>query len=352
MKFLPRQGNFRILTDNLGELDAEEMNRLIKTAGTTCYQTREASKKTPKEFIQMLQGLGHLSVLEHSWFTFFIGNCEVKFLAYELWKANSLFCITERTDGIIVSGNARVFNEAYAKDKRNKVVNRLIFELNGLNPVLFPQSVYLGEIDRDIFLIFRPILSTKEEKLVHRAMTVEFNNVSRGFTHEDVRSRNGDQKLVAYSQESTRYVDYAKGETNLEKFEVKFIPNYSGPQNFDKELEIVLNGTNYRLTPRQMAEMEEAFYRTLRKNGWRPEEARQWLPIGTKSQIVQTYNLNEWRHWFKIRASKFAHPEIRFLAVELLAETQRRTGLFDDFKFEFQDDNTEYAYYAGDDNLV
>ena len=41
-----------------------------------------------------------------------------------------------------------------------------------------------------------------ESVLEHSCMSVEFNNVCRGFTHELVRHR-----LAAYTQESTRYVD-------------------------------------------------------------------------------------------------------------------------------------------------
>ena len=41
-----------------------------------------------------------------------------------------------------------------------------------------------------------------ESVLEHSCMTVEFNNVSRGFTHELVRHR-----LASFTQESTRYVD-------------------------------------------------------------------------------------------------------------------------------------------------
>jgi len=59
-----------------------------------------------------------------------------------------------------------------------------------------------------------------ESVLEHSNMTVQFNNLSRGFTHEQVRHR-----LTAISQESTRYVDYNReGDgPNLEKFELKCV---------------------------------------------------------------------------------------------------------------------------------
>ena len=52
----------------------------------------------------------------------------------------------------------------------------------------------------------RMILKRGHESVIeHSNMTVRFSNISRGFTHEMVRHR-----LCAFSQESTRYVDYAK----------------------------------------------------------------------------------------------------------------------------------------------
>ena len=59
-----------------------------------------------------------------------------------------------------------------------------------------------------------------ESVIEHSYMTVQFSNLSRGFTHELVRHR-----LCAFSQESTRYVDYAQeGEgPDLDAFQLKCI---------------------------------------------------------------------------------------------------------------------------------
>jgi len=102
-QMLFKQGSFRVLSDDVGKLSASEMNQLIKTAGTTCYQTREASKRTPEEFIRMLQKSTHFSVLEHSWYTFLIdfsGSCLSGNITPGLFRANSLFCVTPRDNGL------------------------------------------------------------------------------------------------------------------------------------------------------------------------------------------------------------------------------------------------------------
>jgi|GEM_PF-440248 len=356
-KLLFKEGEFKILSDNVGGLSAEESNQLIKTAGTTCYQTRETSKKTPEEFIQMIQKNRHYAMTEHSWRTIEIGpsfgvntESEKERLGFRFYKANNLFCITERPSSLLVSGNVRMFNEAYAKSN-NTVIRGAYSSLAHESPILFPYSTDFKAFDQIALKItINPELITNEEILVHRAMTVEFSKNSRGMTHETVRSRNGNEKITSYAQESTRYVDYAKGEMDLEQFQIKFILPYNDEFNFEQRINFSSDGVIYSFTPQKFTNLIEDWYRALRKSGLRPEEARQWLPIGIKSQIVQTYNLNEWLHWFFLRTNKAAHPEIRFLAVNLLMETQKRIPeCFDEF--EIRDDG-ESAIYKGEDLLV
>jgi len=352
-QLLFKQGDFRILSDDVGSLSAEEMNQLIKTAGTTCYQTRETSKKTPEEFIRMLQTKKHYAMLEHSWYTFEITTDirDLSVVILSFFRSNNLFCITPRPRSFLVSGNSRMFNEAYTKPG-GAATGKILSVLTRDNPVLFPGEEFETDIDFDV--IEKPALLDKNEILTHRAMTVEFNNHCRGFTHEDARSRNGDEKITSYAQESTRYVDYSRGEVDLEQFQIKFILPYNDRFDFTQRIHFKANGADYFFTPQQFTNMIEAWYRALRKKGLKAEEARQWLPIGLKSQIVQTYNLREWRHWFHLRADAPAHPEIRWSAVRLLKEVQRRIpDVFDDFEFKTKpEDNSEYAVYTGSDPLV
>jgi thymidylate synthase ThyX len=84
-------------------------------------------------------------------------------------------------------------------------------------------------------------------------------------------------------------------------------------------------------------------YKTLNENGWKPEDARQVLPIATRSQIVVGANIREWRHIFTMRCDKFAHWEIRGVMLELLKWCQTNIPIvFDDFRF-FRTDTIEYA---------
>jgi len=175
-----------------------------------------------------------------------------------------------------------------------------------------------------------------ESVLEHSAMTVEFNNVSRGFTHELVRHR-----LVAYTQESTRRVD----ESDFRAV----VPPSKDPDEKLVELNLpsrvvqkhpgilvrVQRSPPIKVSFREWLELNEQMYRGLRKAGWHTEDARQVLPIGIKSQIVATANFREWRHIFKLRTPPDAHWEIRRVMRNLLRDVKQRVPIvFDDIEIE------------------
>jgi len=164
-----------------------------------------------------------------------------------------------------------------------------------------------------------------ESVFEHSAMTVEFNDVSRGFTHELVRHR-----LAAYTQESTRYVDekefrvIAPPKKDLEEKVV----DLTLPSGENSGLKVSL-----KVSFNDWVALNEQMYKGLRAAGWVPQDARQILPNGLKSQIVITANLREWRHIFKMRCAIDAHWEIREVMVALLKDVKSRIPvLFDDFE--------------------
>ena len=161
------------------------------------------------------------------------------------------------------------------------------------------QSFPHGDPDSFVrMLIRRGYLSALE----HASVTVNFMDHSRGFTHELVRHR-----LASFSQESTRYV---------KQDDLHFVV----PQGYD----LGKIDFNEGFTPKEAAQRMETVYASLLAYGWKPEDARQFLPIGTTSEIVMTTNFREWRHVFELRCSKHAHWEIRRTMRMLHAEFVRR----------------------------
>ena len=150
-----------------------------------------------------------------------------------------------------------------------------------------------------------------ESTIEHLSMSVRFV-VDRGVSHELVRHR-----LAAFSQESTRYCNYgAAGQ-------VTFIAPCFGWTE---------GSTLYRDWVFAMRQAEHTYLRMLGA-GATPQEARSVLPNSLKTEIVMTANLREWRHVFRLRTSKAAHPQMREVMVPLLAELQQRVPvIFEDIK--------------------
>lgn len=152
-----------------------------------------------------------------------------------------------------------------------------------------------------------------ESVLEHEKITVRFV-CDRGVTHELVRHR-----IASYSQESTRYCNYkAKGVKVIEPI------FYLGEEN----------KTKYEEWLAAMIDAERHYLRLL-ELGSSPQEARTVLPNSLKTEIVVTFNIREWRHFFRLRCSSAAHPQMRELTIPLLRQFQEKIPLlFDDIKAE------------------
>ena len=130
-----------------------------------------------------------------------------------------------------------------------------------------------------------------ESVLEHISITVRFVT-DRAIANELVRHR-----IAAYSQESTRYCNYK------DKIEFIYPKNVS-----DGQLQLIMQACAYA----------ESTYQALIANRATPEIARDILPLCTKTELIATYNLREWRHILRLRTDKAAHPKMRELMQTLL----------------------------------
>lgn len=139
--------------------------------------------------------------------------------------------------------------------------------------------------------------------------------VDRGITHEWVRHRIG-----AYTQESTRFVNYAKRNTKTEEYvnPAKFIcpPNILKWKDMMHPTDPALNVYNMWVDGRTL---DEAEYMSYIAQGITPGEARTCFPNALASRIVSTYNLRMWRHFFLMRTTREAHIQMREVTIPLLA---------------------------------
>lgn len=148
-----------------------------------------------------------------------------------------------------------------------------------------------------------------ESVLEHAGATFRIT-CDRGITHELVRHR-----LAAFSQESTRYVNYAK------KVGIQFIHPKTA---FDMGPQLT------EIWERAMAQAEAAYLEMI-AYGAPPELARDVLPNSTRTEIVMTCNFREWRHICRLRRAPDAHPQMREVANMIytqLHDAWRTSGMF------------------------
>jgi len=142
----------------------------------------------------------------------------------------------------------------------------------------------------------------------HASATVDML-VDRGITHEVVRHR-----LFSFTQESTRFVNYEK------KMPPSFIgpPLPTHPAHIAEDWDAAIRGC-------------EIAYKSLIAAGVAPQIARSVFPNALASRIIITGNLRNWRHFFIMRTTKEAHPQMRQVTIPLLAEFQAKIPiLFED----------------------
>jgi len=170
------------------------------------------------------------------------------------------------------------------------------------------------------------LLANGHEAMIEHASASYKVICDRGVTHEIVRHR-----LFSYAQESTRYCNYAGGVTFVIPC---WFDRYSpeGEQKWEThpELgELIETPQDAWIYAMQYAENR---YVSLIQNGWTPQQARTVLPNSLKTEIVITGNLREWRHFFKLRTSKTAHPQMQEVANLLLRDIKTKIKiLFDEF---------------------
>jgi len=161
-------------------------------------------------------------------------------------------------------------------------------------------------ITEDSYAAFvRKIIANGHEAVLEHASATVRVVCDRGVSHEIVRHR-----LASYCQESTRYVGYDDIEVVC-------------PQGLSEE--------QFAAWETAMFACEQA-YKRLREQGCAPQIARSVLPNALKTELTMTANLREWRHFFKLRLSPAAHPQMREAAALILQELQAKIPIvFDEF---------------------
>jgi len=159
--------------------------------------------------------------------------------------------------------------------------------------------------------LIRDIIARGHESVLeHEKVTVRII-CDRGVTHEIVRHR-----IASYSQESTRFCNYAKDQFGNQITVIR--PVFWQPETVEYEIWL------------SAMEAAERVYFKLLEHKASPQKARSVLPNSLKTEIVVTFNLREWRHVLRLRCSKDAHPQMRQIMLPLLGEFKQKLPIFFD----------------------
>lgn len=158
-------------------------------------------------------------------------------------------------------------------------------------------------------------------ELKHEAMLEHFAVTVRLITDLGVYKDITRHRIASFAIESTRYCNYSKGKFGGELTVMEPPVLQKGTPEYDLWL--------------QTMETIEKNYNALANMGYKADVCRMLLPHSVKASVVMTANLREWRHIFKLRTAKAAHPTVQSIMKKVLAEFKRQIPLvFDDITVE------------------
>ena len=239
----------------------------IEIAGRTAYKSLDkieydenGRSKTAKAFVDKMVDLGHGSPLEHGTVYLKIPFKESPFLKYLPLK----YTFMNR--------------EPYVKESPAYITTnyRVLVENNLLD---------------DLKYICQP---TEYHVLRHTFRLT----CARVQADSFVRHR-----VFSFLMESTRYCNYNDGKFGNEITIVE-------PTNWGN-----FNANNYVFV--RSWNNAEKDYMELIKDGIKPEDARDVLPLQLKTELIMTGTTEQWNNFFKLRISEHAHPDAKYIAEQI-----------------------------------
>lgn len=257
----------------------------IELCGRVCYKSED--RITEDSAIKFVGGLikrGHTSVLEHSRIVI-DSPYELNFISRRVKKQQKRF---------------------------NAALQHTVARMGLYNLGFSTMNV------RD-YLVFFPDARLEEINAHEDAadyMTVRFV-CDRAIANELVRHR-----VFSFSQESTRYVNYKDG--------IEFIRplpfEWAEAEKTSAELEGVpwedriSSGAKGAAWKGALLDAE-SHYKMMINLGCTPQEARNVLPLSTKTELIMTGTHSQWTDMLKLRLDRAAHPQMRYL-MELLVRNE------------------------------
>lgn len=255
----------------------------IELAGRTCYKSTRKEGTTAKDFVDRMIKSGHHAMLEHGtvYLKIPIKDIDINHVIFD----NKYSKITNDDNYLYISTNYRVLVENRCTDLLK----------------------YLCE----------------PTEFHEKRVTVKFTT-SNGIMREFTRHR-----VMSFAVESTRYCNYSKDKFNNEiTFIVPYWVDDIDMENVDNYLynhEYTLSGGAVCLINSLF--QSEQIYLKLIRDGAKPQEAREVLPLATKCDMVMTGFVSDWQNFFNLRSrgtTGVPHPDAFALAEPLMYEFEKR----------------------------
>ena len=302
MKFVKQ--SFEIIPQEEG---IDEVFKHIELAARTCYKSQEKiTENSAKDFVEMLIKNGHLAMLEH-------GTVYLHY--YTDAKPSSL--LLEIINFYKNNQYSKVKTIEHTRPMRG-------YEQDGCSEL----------IGCDYYITTNLRVCLENNRLEHltnhlcspteyhqKRITVKLIT-DQGILREFTRHRK-----FSFAVESTRYCCYSKDkfdnqityiippwvdESKILEYQTEF--GYFIPDKFDS--------ATYRFI--QALKRAEYEYMYLIEKEWKPQQARNVLPLATKCEMIMTGFIEDWEHFFKLRADSHAHPQAQELAYAIKNEFIRR----------------------------
>lgn len=300
MRFI--KSNFEIL-DQAPGLDG--IYKQIELAGRSCYKSEDRiTEDSAEKFVNMIKDRQHTAMLEHGTVYLYIHKDHASNIIGDNWVIKQY-----------LSNSYSVINTDSYGNYHITTNYRVLYEngwLDDLKHLCEPTEYHEKRITVKFIL---PI------------------SISREFCRH---------RVLSFAEQSTRYCNY-----NSDKFnnELTFIIPYwtdlreARYQYWDNDWVDAADKNNIPNTILKhfegdsvdiflsQCESAEVNYKALINRGCKSQEAREILPLCTKTELIMTGTIEQWRGFFKLRTDKAAHPQARELAIPLKEEFIKRNLL-------------------------
>lgn len=233
----------------------------IEWAGRHCYKSLDnITEDSAKPFVDRMINSGHTSTLEHSTIYLRVPN--------------------ERLIRNYISGTPTLFEKPWCRIYPYVDAENYVYITTNYRHIVG------NRLEELLKFLCEPTKYHEKRVTVHFTLPI-------GISREFCRHR-----VFSFSEQSTRYCDFSKNKFGRE---LTFIKDDWTDERLLHEIEL-----NYLSSP------------------LKAQEKRNILPLCTKTELVMTGFICDWRHFFSLRCASNAHPQARELSVPLKEEFIKR----------------------------